>query len=366
MAEPRPILLDLRDLGINTKGVARVLGELAPRLVAMDHGRYHVATTPSGLALLPPLPRRQVHCHAAHAQTLWEQVSLPNLGRRIGAGAIYSHRECGALWGPALLLHVTEDPEIRWARETAPGLRDRARRAYSRVLLDRSLQRASVVVSTRVTAELLERNHRLPRARTVVVPLAVDHAVFHPAAPRRGEDPYFFHLSSADPRDNTEDVIKAMGAVTAARGYVARLVIGGGLGDRQHALTRMAAEYGLDRVVEFTGRVPDPVLATLYGESLATINASADEGFGLQPLEALACATLLISVPSPAVEEVVDGAVAIVAGPGPVELALAMTRALDEPDLRYRAALSNPIVAQRFSWDASAGRLHELLTRLAE
>jgi glycosyltransferase involved in cell wall biosynthesis len=360
-----PILLDLRDLGMNSKGVARVLCELAPRLVALAPDRYHVATTSAGVHLMGFLPPTQIHVVPSIPQAVWEQVALPATAARLGAGAIYSHRECGALWGPPLLLHVTEDPEVRWAREVAASQRERSRRRYSRMFMDRSLRRASVVASTRATAELLRIHHGVPLARARIVPLGVDHGRFRPlAADVEGGD-FLFHLSSPDPRDNTALVLRAYAQFAVSEGAGAPdLVVGGGLGANRDELRELAGALGVAERVVFTGRLSDDDLVARYARSLAVINASSDEGFGLQPLEALACGALLISVGSPAVDEVVEGACIVLTDADPQAMAQAMARSSDRA-LRVRARVANPDVAARFDWDESAAILHSMLLELA-
>lgn len=117
MACANPVVLDLRDLGVNSRGVARTLKEVGSRLLAGDPNRYRAVCSAAGLPLLPEADRAQVTVVPPHSQAVFEQLTLPMIAARLRASAVYSLRECGALWGPPLLLHVTEDPEVRWARE---------------------------------------------------------------------------------------------------------------------------------------------------------------------------------------------------------------------------------------------------------
>lgn len=363
----RPLLIDAGALGRNTKGVARVLQEVVPRMVALDPARYLVACSTDGAArLLPTVPVGHLVFAPFRSQSVWEQWTLPALGTRLGTGATFSHQECGALWGPPLLLHVPEDPEIRWHREPAVTVRERARRLYSRTMMDRSLARAQVVASTEATAGDLCRHHGVDRGSLCVVPLGVDLARFQPTPPS-GVVPgaqYFFHLASGDPRDHTEAIIDAFASTESAR-TGAFLVVAGDMGAERARLAVRADRAGVASQVTFAGRVSDEELASLYSNALATVHASLDEGFGLQPLEAMACGALLIAAPAPATVEVVGAVEVIWSEPSAAGLATAMDSAAANASRRERAHLVNRERAGSFTWDETAERLHGMLVGLA-
>ncbi|MDA8367312.1 MAG: glycosyltransferase [Actinomycetota bacterium] len=360
---PDRFLVDLGMLGRNHKGVGRVLAELGSRLARDD--RVRLACTAAALDHLAGIDRSCISVLPATPQSIWEQVVLPAAARRVGAGAVYSHMEGGALWGPPLVLHVPEDPEVRWSREPAITRRERARRRYSRALLDRSLARARVVASTRATAADLHRNHGVPLAAITVVPLGVDLDRFSPG-PGSGEQhraPAFFHLASPDPRDRSELVIDAFAALVEARSEPVRLVVGGDLGGRRPTLAGRAAALGVGDLVTLTGRLTDVALADAYRSAVATIHASPDEGFGLQPLEAMACGTLVISTPADAVAEVVGDGAVVWSEPDRGALAAALGQAIDDRALRQRARQVNPTIAASFTWERTA---HAILALLEE
>lgn len=362
-----PLVLDLGVLGRNPKGVGRVLGELAPRLVARDPDRYRVVCTRAALPLLVGhVDRAAAVVAPAVPQAAWEQVVLPAAAARLGAGAVYSHQECGALWGPPLLLHVPEDPEVRWGREPVTTVREGARRAYSRALLGRALRRALVVTSTGATLEDLRRNHGLPASSGEVVPLGVDLDRFCPPAGPARRPPYFFHLASSDPRDRTALVVDAYARLSARSADAPGLVVAGRLGAQAGSVEERVAGHGIGGRVSLAGFVPDAELAALYGEAVASVHAAPDEGFGLQPLEAMACGTLVVSTPAAAVEEVTRGGEVVWAEPTAEALADALEAAWRDGPRRARAATANRRCAEALSWERTAARLHRLLTDLAD
>ena len=361
---PTPFLIDARDVGINDKGVERVLVNVCRELAALAPSAYHVACTAVGRARLDPyFPSRAVHVWPVTPQVAWEQFGLPGVARRIGARAVYSHRECGALWGPPLLLHIPEDPEVRWHRNPPRSPNARARAAYSRAVLPASVRRADVAVSTRAVARQLAARLPIPAADISVIPLGVDMTRFHRTA-GGGPSRYFFHLASGDARDRTPLLLAAYSLLAQAAG-APDLIIGGGVPVDVRAALVGALPPEVARRVRFTGRLSDADLVRYYSDAVAYVHLASDEGFGLQQLEALACGALPVAVPIPAVEDVVGDAVALWVSLSPEDIAVALRRAATDEELRRRAQTENPRRAATFSWRITAETIHHRLSTIS-
>jgi len=205
-------------------------------------------------------------------------------------------------------------------------------------------------------------NHHFDPERAKIVPLGVDLDVFNPSAERPVAAPYFFHLASTDNRDRTELIVRAFERYRSDHLNGALLVIGGRLGTGAGVLEKLVKELGVGGVTVFRGAVRDDELAELYAGALATVHASPDEGFGLQPLEAMACGSLLISTPAAAVKEVTDGAMVLWSDPDVEAMADVMRQVDDYPELAQRATSLNRQRAEHYSWDRTARALHDLLT----
>jgi glycosyltransferase involved in cell wall biosynthesis len=338
-------LFDALDLGHNPKGVGRVLSSVVPHLVEQAPDEIVIVCTAAGIELLDPAAQARAVEVGRPLQTRWEQWSLPRLGRKLRAAATYSHREAGAMWGPPLVLHIPEDPEVRWERTPPRTAREHARRLYNRLLIRRSITHAAVLaVSTTSVADGLRRRYGV-RRRIATLPLGVDLEVFAPAArPRRDA---VFHLGSSDPRDHTMLVVDAW-AAARRDGPLPPLTIGGDLGELELAIRERAAR--LDVPLELPGRLSDGDLRDRFAHAAAVVQPSSDEGFGLQPLEAMAAGAPVVVTGADAVVEVVgDGA--LVADATPVDLARGMRRALDEGDVLGAAGRRR---AEQFGWPACA------------
>src|ERR1700733_4908767 len=122
------------------RGVSRYLRQLLPLLTESGTGPDCVTfTTGEGRQLLDGCGGKIVVVPSMPS-SIWEQVGLPWYARKFRAQVIFMHSECGPLWGPKVVLHVPEDPYIRWAGATAATWRERERRLYERTVMGKSLR----------------------------------------------------------------------------------------------------------------------------------------------------------------------------------------------------------------------------------
>ncbi len=118
---------------------------------------------------------------------------------------------------------------------------------------------------------------------------------------------------------------------------------------------RLASVAGVSDRVEFRARLSDAELAALYRGAEALLFPSAEEGFGLPPVEAIRCGCpVLFNDACAAVKEVAGDVPGLPGDAGPAEWAAAMADvpALTEPQ-RVRAA--------SYDWDAVATVVDEVL-----
>lgn len=130
-------------------------------------------------------------------------------------------------------------------------------------------------------------------------------------------------------------------------------------GMRNLAVQRNVAEY-----VDFVGRVPQSVLATIVAESWANLHTSSSEGWGLSIVEAAACGVPTVAYGVSGVTETVrPGETGVLVSPGNLDaLADAVIKVIATPD-QWRTACRN--WALRWSWDDSAVLWEEHLKRVA-
>ena len=163
---------------------------------------------------------------------------------------------------------------------------------------------ARIIVPTQVVARDAERELGVTAARIAVIPEAPD-PVFHPrpaakvdAVRERFSLPpeylvWVGGLRTPDPR-------KRVAALARAKRTLPLVLVG--------TTSRWARELP---DVQLTGAVDDEDLAAIYTGAHALVFPSDEEGFGLPPIEALACGTPVAACDVPALREVLDGRVAL-------------------------------------------------------
>ena len=243
-----------------------------------------------------------------------------------------------------------------------PGLRDHLRRVVPRaveravrVLADSESTKADLIELLDVAPEKISvvPGGIEPRFRPVRDALKLD------AVRARYRLPQWFILTvgTVEPRKNMARLISAYDQLRRQTGLPHALVIAGRDGWLFQPVHDQVTREGLGEYVQFAGFVADEDLPALY--TLADLLAfpSLYEGFGLPPLEAMACGTPVVTSNNSSLPEAV-GAAALTVGAEDVEgLTDAMARVLCDANLRVRLSDLGRAQAARFTWEMAARKL---------
>lgn len=171
-----------------------------------------------------------------------------------------------------------------------------------------------------------------------------------------------------DPRKNVPALIQAFGALPQSLRAAHQLIIVGRAGPEEMAQLQAATQRaGLSaNDVIYTGYAPDEDLIRLYGECALFVFPSLLEGFGLPPLEAMACGAPVIASHAASLPEVVGRHDALFDPQRVEEITMRMTAVLDNPSFAYELRQYGREHAAKFNWSAVADRALNALQRLAE
>lgn len=194
----------------------------------------------------------------------------------------------------------------------------------------------------------------------VVTPLAADER-FRPQSSERVEavrekygidKPYILFAGTIEPRKNLVTLLRAFAPLT--KDFPHLLVLAGARGWFSEPVFAEVERLGLKERIAFTEYVPEEDLPALMSGADVFVYPSLGEGFGLPPLEAMACGTPVICSNAPALPEVV-GEDAITVLPTEVEAwTEAMRQVLSDADLRAKLREKGLKRAQKFSWERTA------------
>jgi glycosyltransferase involved in cell wall biosynthesis len=245
-----------------------------------------------------------------------------------------------------------------------PRFHPLARRVLFRAGLYRAARLAdAIIVPSAATRSDLQRRVGSPRAPVHVVPSAAG-ARFVPLATAEAEPvvrryglafrEYLLFVGNVEPRKNLVGLLRAYDSLRRGRRHGPALVIAGGAGWRNRAILDAMATSAYTSDIRIVGYVPDEELAALMNGAIAFVYPSLYEGFGLPPLEAMACGTPVITSNRSSLPEVVGNAALLVDPEDTRELALAMARLVDDAPLREELRERGLERARAFSWQQTA------------
>ena len=167
------------------------------------------------------------------------------------------------------------------------------------------------------------------------------------------ERPYIFALGNIHPRKNLARLLDAYLALKAKGRSIPAMVWGG----LQHWESEELVERACSAGVILPGFIAQEDLPTFYRQAEMLVYPSLYEGFGLPPVEAMACGTPVITSNTTSLPEVVGDAALTVDPTKTDEIATAIARLLDDTSLRRHLQQAGIERAKTFTWKRTAQRL---------
>lgn len=165
-------------------------------------------------------------------------------------------------------------------------------------------------------------------------------------------------IGSADPRKNLRNLVLAYAELPAALRATYHLVIVWTHPLLSAEIERTVATLGLEDSVEFLQGVGDEDLVGLYNIATLFVFPSLREGFGLPPLEAMACGTPVSAADNSSIPEIVGDAAVLFNAEINASITDALHRVLTDEDLQAHLSQIGLERARQFSWTQCA---HETL-----
>ncbi len=361
---------DYRGAGIN-RYISALLAHLpqaAPQLETVafvGEARLRHAPPPGVRLAYPLWPTGRQRA----ARIAWEQLAQPVALRREGVDLVHGMAYALPLLGPAPGVVTVHDLSFR----LYPGAFNRANRLYLSAITRASVRRARAVIADSAnTAHDLTRLLGVPPEKVVAIPLGVD-ARYAPPSPqqvtefrrRQGlPDRFILYVGTLEPRKNLPVLVRAYAQLRHADPAAPKLVLAGGAGWRYAPLFGLVEELGLKDSIVFPGYVPQADLPLWYAAAEVLAYPSLYEGFGLPPLEAMACGTPVVTSTASSLPEVVGDAGLMVSPDDPAALAHALHRLLTEADLRAEMRARGLARARQFTWQRTAEATAEVYQRV--
>ncbi|MDH7570950.1 MAG: glycosyltransferase family 1 protein, partial [Armatimonadota bacterium] len=358
-------------------GVERAIDRLVAALAADCGEHEYVVYVPADSpALRQPLPLgatgenltfRAAPFRGANrvVRILWQHLCLPRVAAGDGAHLLFA---------PGYVL------PLRWRRPSVlfiydvialshPTLARRTNAWHYRLVLPLSARRATrIAVPSQHVRQQVVQWCGVPAAKVQVVPLGID-ATFAPVSSASQREAvrcryrlppqFLLYVGNLEPKKNLERLLEAY-ALLRREGVPHHLVLAGKPGWGMERL-RVALQRNPFRAdIHLTGFVPDADLPALYSLADLFVFPSVVEGFGLPPLEAMACGTPVLVADVEPFHEIVGDAGVRVDPHDASAIAAGMKRVLTDASLRRRLTESGRCRAQAFTWERSARALRSL------
>ncbi|MGD8996559.1 MAG: glycosyltransferase family 1 protein, partial [Anaerolineae bacterium] len=297
-----------------TRRLVQALATLAPELQISLVIPSRQGKDPPASCVLYPTP-----CSRSNLGKVWfEQVAFPRACARLMPDVAHV-----PYWAPPLRSSV---PVVVTIHDLIPLVlrqyRGGPRQRLYTALVSASARGVTLVLTdSQASRQDILTHLELPPARVRAIPLAADRRYSPEPAPEDKQfrarydlpNRYVLYLGGFDVRKNLVTAFAAYRWVGPVVGHDCPLVIGGRLPEQDTALTpdprRLMEEQGVSkRFVRFIGFVEEPHTPAVYRGAVAFVFPSRYEGFGLPPLEALACGTPVVGSNATSLPEVIGNA----------------------------------------------------------
>jgi glycosyltransferase involved in cell wall biosynthesis len=361
-------------------GIGRFVRSLVRALAEIDHDTEYVlvyAEPPRGARLeLPRAPNftpRKIPISDRALTVMWHRLSIPMPVDLLTGRVDVFHSPNFVLtpvWRARTVLTVHD-----LAFLLRPECADARLRDYLEKTVPKSVARADFILAdSENTRDDLICLLGVPPIKVEVVPGGVD-AGFAPVRDEAvleqtrqkvsGGAPFILSVGMIEPRKNFVKLIEAFEILKARLDLPHKLVLAGKRGWLSEPIYSRAQSSPLASEIFFPGYIPDADLPALYSAADLFAFPSLYEGFGLPPLEAMACGTPVVVSDSSSLPEVVGDAAICVDAESAEKLATAMARPFEDADLRDRMVAGGAAQASQYTWQASAEKMVDVYHRLA-
>jgi glycosyltransferase involved in cell wall biosynthesis len=221
---------------------------------------------------------------------------------------------------------------------------------------------AIVCISKNTKKDLLER-YSLPEEKVTVTYLAseIDASLSHGSEEVLSQ-PYYLYVGGRRGYKNFDRLLAAFAKAVSVRPEIKLCVVGLPFSQTEE---KLLVELKLNDRVEHYGYASDRHLAKLYRCSVALVYPSLYEGFGIPPLEAMSCGTVVIASNCSSIPEVVGDAGVLFDPKAVDDLADILLFLLDNSRERDRLIDKGYQQAKLFSWDKTVTQTLDVYKKVA-
>ena len=298
---------------------------------------------------------------AAMLDADWEQLQLPALLEELGVDLYHNTTFALPMVAPCRTVTTIHDVVFQYRPDlVSPSLREYLAR-WSQVAAHTADR---VITVSRYSKHAVQEAYGVSDDRIDVTYEAADLERFYPRygggletefRKRYGiEKPFVLYVGALEPKKNIDNLLAAFRDAKRMGNMPHQLVLAGGKGGMEYDIAEAVSAFGVGQDAVVTGYLPGRYLPVAYNAADVFVYPSLYEGFGLPPLEAMACGTPTIVARATSLPEVV-GEAALSVNPYDVsEMAEALYRVVQDEGLREAFSRKGIERARMFSWQRTA------------
>ncbi len=249
-------------------------------------------------------------------------------------------------------------------------------RWYLRLMLPRFMRRANAIIAvSENTRRDVTRLMNIPAEKITVIhegvnprfrPISEANALAQVRATYQLPERFILFLGTLEPRKNLLRLIEAYHALVTRNATTPPLVLAGRKGWLFQPIFERVKALGLEDKTIFTGWIAEADAPLLLSAAEVFAYPSVYEGFGLPPLEAMACGTPVITSNASSLPEVVGNAGILLSPDDAPAWANALERVLSDAGLRADLRARGLARARQFTWEATARQTLAVYQQVAD
>jgi glycosyltransferase involved in cell wall biosynthesis len=357
-------------IGNYVQGLLDLLPDVAP-----EHEYYLYSNRP----VLLPNPNRFHQVNDGFFSwcpgSLWLLTRCGDLARRDRLDVYWA---TGAVLPPSLhasTLKIITIYDLVWRH--CPDTTTRYNLFVQKLCAEKAIRSADLilVISQSTQQELIEVLDVSQEKIRVVYPVIPEryrphdplHAAEYISAKYDVPKRYMATVGTVEPRKNLKVLVEALAILKSKDQLDCALLVVGAKGWKTSELFRRIQEVGLTTSdIRFLGYMSDVDLPSFYSGAQIFLFPTLYEGFGLPPVEAMACGVPVIASNAPAMPEILGEAAILEPPDSPDRFAAAILQLLTDPELGERMRTRGLHRAKRFSPKNSMQQLLDCFTSRGE
>lgn len=246
-----------------------------------------------------------------------------------------------------------------------PELYTKMELAYQKFGLNMAINHAKhIITPSQYTKKDIVKNFGLDPKKITVIYHGYNDKLYKPRIyPKKENNPYIFFVGRLEHKKNITGIIKTYELLRREPKITHKLVLAGkpGYGYEDYLKIKATLPENVRNDIIELGYIPEIELASWMKNADVFFFPSFFEGFGLPVIEAMACGVPVVTSKSTSIPEIAGSAAILINPQKPFEMAVALSKLINNQNIKRSLISKGKVRASLFSWAKSAEQTLEIL-----